>query len=97
MSILGPLGIDEPRSHIDEDEEIDQEHLIRAIMALTETDTPVHSPKRPAASDQDLESMRAEAEKDFQEWKKTKRLLRRNTSSASTVGSPMPAYDFSHH
>ena len=98
VSILEPLagGIEETKN---EEIEIDQDHLIRAILALTETDTPVHSPKRP---EDDLEQLRAEAERDFAEWKKAKRLLRRNTSlsrhdsTASTVSSPMQALAYRH-
>ena len=91
LSILEPLK-DGPPSSPEEEQPLD-EHLVRAIMAITESTTdPMHSNFRRSDRDTEvqLSVMRAEAEKDFAEWRRHKRAMKqlsRNDSGASTTSS----------
>lgn len=90
LSILEPLKDGPPRSP--EEEQPLDEHLVRAIMAITESTDPMHSNLRRSEPDTELQLsvMRAEAEKDFAEWRRHKRAMKqlsRNDSSASTTSS----------
>ena len=93
--IESPLTCSQRREQIMHSEEqmiVDQD-LIRAIMALTEQD-PVSAPMNPHAMGSEQtgvpEAMRAEAERDFVEWRRHRRLIKRlsrHDSSTSTASS----------
>ena len=104
QSILEPLSVSvtespvscaQRRAQIEEEqmERVMDPDLVRSIIALTEQSSgatsPMHSEKR--SDDVELEKMRAEAEKDYQEWKAARKLMRRlerHGSSTSTLSSP---------
>jgi hypothetical protein len=68
----------------------EEDEMIRAIMALTEE--PMHSIMR--SDSEQLAAMRAEAEKDYAEWRRQRRAMKklaRNVSSASTASSSFTA------
>lgn len=74
-----PLSLDEEISHL----EIDP-ILLNALLQISEEDVkpPANSISTrpggvPASSPDDDKSMRSEAEKDFQDWKQTRRLIKR--------------------
>jgi hypothetical protein len=100
QSILEPLSVSVTESPVScaqrraqiEEEQMDPD-LVRSIIALTEqsseASSPMYSDKR--SDDVELNKMRAEAEKDYQEWKAARKLMRRlerHGSSTSTLSSP---------
>ena len=99
--IESPLSCSQRRQRLEEEQqEIVDPELIRAIMALTEQDAtiPMHSYLRsggPAAASEEEQRarLRAEADADFAKWTQTKRVMKRESrlsrhdSSASTASS----------
>jgi hypothetical protein len=67
--------------------------LVRSIMAITEQPSGSLMPSSMRSdNDPELDIMRAEAEKDFQQWKAARKLMRRlerHTSTSSTASSTL--------
>lgn len=80
---------------MDADASYETDHLVRAILAITEAEAssaaPMHSTM--GSEGDEFTAMRAEAERDFVEWRKQrraiKRLVTRNDSTASTASSSL--------
>lgn len=94
MSILEPLAscvIESPIScqQRREEEELDIE-LVRSLIALTTESSPMPSNEEMRSVDEvEFTRMREEAERDYQQWKAARKLmrLRRHDSSTSTASS----------
>lgn len=104
LSILEPLSVSvtespvscaQRRAQLEEEqmERVIDPDLVRSIMAITEqpAGSPMPSIMR-SDNDPELDRMRAEAERDFQQWKAARKLMRRlerHTSSSSTASSAL--------